>query len=45
MTTAKVKTSELVGVALDWAVAKALDYKPYLVDQGAGPDAWMTQAP
>ena len=45
MTTTKVKTSELVGAALDWAVAKALDYKPYLVDQGAGPDAWMTQVP
>jgi len=41
----KIKTSELSGVALDWAVAQALDYKLILEKDRFVPDFWICQVP
>lgn len=41
----KIKTSELSGIALDFAVARALDYKPVLETENTGPDFWICQVP
>lgn len=41
----KIKTSKLIGKPLDFAVARALDYKPVLETESTGPDFWICQVP
>lgn len=40
----EVKTADLEGVALDWAVAKAQDYKPCLIEDDIGTPYWAVMA-
>jgi len=41
----EVKTEDLIGHALDWAVARAIDYKPVLISEAVGEDYWASQVP
>ncbi len=41
MTMIELKTSELIGAALNFAVARVVDYKPALIQDPCGPDEWI----